>query len=208
MIMLIKSNIYYITFLIYNFFISFFSFIFSIKKDNLSIRNIIHYNKNHQIVGVYYDLWVAYTTLNNTDDYCEIFYYYNNSIYIIIVKNRENIIKYPPEGAYSDNNKILSAKLYPDNKDITNLLNQYSGHSKNFFLNTPFYLKYTNLPFLQNNQIISVIDNLGKKFTVSKNNIIFDPSDSDSSSDNDSLYESNNISHKISEIDPLIKKKI
>ena len=106
--MLIISNIYYITFLIYNFFISFFSFIFSIKKDNLSIRNIIHYNKNHQIVGVYYDLWVAYTTLNNTDDYCEIFYYYNNSIYIIIVKNRENIIKYPPEGAYSDNNKILS----------------------------------------------------------------------------------------------------
>ena len=93
--MLIKSNIYYITFLIYNFFISFFSFIFSIKKDNLSIRNIIHYNKNHQIVGVYYDLWVAYTTLNNIDDYCEIFYYYNNSIYIIIVKNRENIIKYP-----------------------------------------------------------------------------------------------------------------
>ena len=71
MISFIKSNIYYVIFLIYNLFITIFSFLFSIKHDNLSIRNIVHYNKDHEVMGVYYDLWVAYTTLTEEDDYCE-----------------------------------------------------------------------------------------------------------------------------------------
>ena len=209
MISFIKSNIYYVIFLIYNLFITIFSFLFSIKHDNLSIRNIVHYNKDHEVMGVYYNLWVAYTTLTEKDDYCEIYYYYNNSIYILVVKDRSYFINYPPKGCYYDDDKILSAILYPNDINITNLLNQYSGHSKNFLINTPFYLKYTDLPFLQDNQYIIVIDNTGKKFSVSKKCIEFDPSDSDTSSDSSIEDFSDNVTKlKNLEKDTSTKKNI